>query len=111
MFFFILSLPSIKQKNVYLVLVQDEACLAELSLALSLECSIREKRLRTASLRVRSLHVEVHESLFNSDLLQRKLVSAVQSNTEDRRNIEEQENTGWYKVPDVTYLLEFGYSF
>ncbi|XP_073472876.1 bridge-like lipid transfer protein family member 2 isoform X2 [Aquarana catesbeiana] len=85
---------------------QDEACLAELSLALSLECSIKDKSLRAASLRVRALHAEVHESLFNSDLLQKKLVSAVQSNTEESSNIEEQANLGDAEPPKWLQLVE-----
>ncbi|XP_077336545.1 bridge-like lipid transfer protein family member 2 isoform X3 [Lithobates pipiens] len=85
---------------------QDEACLAELSLALSLECSIKDKSVRAASLRVRALHAEVHESLFNSDLLQKKLVSAVQSNTEESSNIEEQANLGDAEPPKWLQLVD-----
>ncbi|XP_072286286.1 bridge-like lipid transfer protein family member 2 isoform X2 [Pyxicephalus adspersus] len=85
---------------------QDEACLAELSLALSLKCSIREKSLRAVSLGVRSLHAEVHESLFNSDLLQKKLVSAVQSNIEETSNIEELANAEDPVPPKWLQLVE-----
>ncbi|XP_068126254.1 bridge-like lipid transfer protein family member 2 isoform X2 [Hyperolius riggenbachi] len=85
---------------------QDEACLAELSLALTLECRTNEKHLRSVSLRLRNLHAEMHESLFNSDLLQKKLVSAVQASNEEDSNIEEQANTGDIAPPKWLQLIE-----
>ncbi|XP_075052913.1 bridge-like lipid transfer protein family member 2 [Mixophyes fleayi] len=84
---------------------QDEACLAELSLALTLECSISEKCLRAVSLRVRSLHSEVHESLFHSDLLQKRLVSTVHGKTKESNNEEEQADTGNITPPKWLQLV------
>ncbi|XP_056415070.1 bridge-like lipid transfer protein family member 2 [Hyla sarda] len=85
---------------------QDEACLAELSLSLTLECSINEKILQAVGLKVRSLHTEVHESLFHSDLLQKRLVPAVQANTEESSSTEEQTNTGDMTAPKWLQLVE-----
>ncbi|KAM4795657.1 bridge-like lipid transfer protein family member 2 [Rhinophrynus dorsalis] len=73
---------------------QDEACLAELCLALTVECSISERCLRAVSLRVCSLHAELHESLFNSDLLHRRLDSPEQVHEEQSDITEEQSDTG-----------------
>uniref|UniRef100_A0A670Z656 Bridge-like lipid transfer protein family member 2 n=1 Tax=Pseudonaja textilis TaxID=8673 RepID=A0A670Z656_PSETE len=50
---------------------QDDACLAELSLALSvsLDVSLGKQQLQSVALGVWSLHAELHEGLFNSELL------------------------------------------
>ncbi|XP_061460928.1 bridge-like lipid transfer protein family member 2 [Rhineura floridana] len=52
---------------------QDDACLAELSLALtiSLDISTSKQRLQSVEVGVWSLHAELHEGLFHSELLQR----------------------------------------
>lgn len=52
---------------------QDDACLAELSLALSvsLDISLGKQQLQSVALGVWSLHAELHEGLFHSELLQR----------------------------------------
>ncbi|KAG9486015.1 hypothetical protein GDO78_008877 [Eleutherodactylus coqui] len=85
---------------------QGEACLAELSLALTMECSINEKSLQAVSLRVRSLHAEVHESLFQSDLLQKRLVSALQADNEESNSTEESAITGDIAAPKWLQLVE-----
>ncbi|CAH2220004.1 Hypothetical predicted protein [Pelobates cultripes] len=72
---------------------QDEACLAELSLAVTLECSIHERCLQAVSLRVRSLHAELHESLFHSELLQRGLLDEQQSGDEESNSSVEKTDT------------------
>ncbi|XP_058019903.1 bridge-like lipid transfer protein family member 2 [Ahaetulla prasina] len=52
---------------------QDDACLAELSLALSvsLDISLGKQQLQSVALGVWSLHAELHEGLFHSELLRR----------------------------------------
>uniref|UniRef100_A0ABM5ENS6 Bridge-like lipid transfer protein family member 2 n=1 Tax=Pogona vitticeps TaxID=103695 RepID=A0ABM5ENS6_9SAUR len=52
---------------------QDDACLAELSLALtvSFDLSTSKRELLGVGLGVRSLHAELHEGLFHSELLKR----------------------------------------
>ncbi|XP_070591591.1 bridge-like lipid transfer protein family member 2 [Erythrolamprus reginae] len=52
---------------------QDDACLAELSLALSvsLDVSLGKQQLQSVALGVWSLHAELHEGLFHSELLRR----------------------------------------
>ncbi|KAM6464675.1 bridge-like lipid transfer protein family member 2 isoform 2-T2 [Liasis olivaceus] len=52
---------------------QDDACLAELSLALSvsLDISLSKQQLRSIALGVWSLHAELHQGLFHSELIQR----------------------------------------
>ncbi|CAJ0958205.1 unnamed protein product [Ranitomeya imitator] len=85
---------------------QDNACLAELSLALTVECSIHEKSLQAIALRVRSLNAEMHEGLFHSDLLQKRLVSAVPANTGESSSAEEEENSGDMMAPKWLQLVE-----
>ncbi|XP_063151468.1 bridge-like lipid transfer protein family member 2 [Candoia aspera] len=50
---------------------QDDACLAELSLALSvsLDVSLSKQQLQSVALGVWSLHAELHEGLFHSELV------------------------------------------
>lgn len=52
---------------------QDDACLAELSLALSvsLDVSLAKPQLQSVALGVWGLHAELHEGLFHSELLRR----------------------------------------
>lgn len=52
---------------------QDDACLAELSLALtiSLDINTSKRQLQGLGMGVWSLHAELHEGLFHSELLQR----------------------------------------
>ncbi|KAM3856347.1 bridge-like lipid transfer protein family member 2 isoform 1-T1 [Vipera latastei] len=52
---------------------QDDACLAELSLALSvsLDVGLAKPQLQSVALGVWGLHAELHEGLFHSELLQR----------------------------------------
>ncbi|XP_042298610.1 protein KIAA0100 homolog [Sceloporus undulatus] len=52
---------------------QEDACLAELSLALtvSLEIHPSRRQLHSVGLRVRGLHAELHEGLFHGELLKR----------------------------------------
>ncbi|XP_040279331.1 protein KIAA0100 homolog isoform X2 [Bufo bufo] len=101
-----LSLNQLTSKLLESSKQQDEACLAELSLALTVECSINEKSLQAVGLRVRSLHAEVHESFFHSDLLQKRLVSAVRDNAQDGSGTEEQANTGDITAPRWLQLVE-----
>ncbi|KAG8450808.1 hypothetical protein GDO86_003178 [Hymenochirus boettgeri] len=74
---------------------QDEACLAEVSLSFTAQCNISEKCLKSVSLRIRSLHVELHESLFNSDLLHKALISADKGTDKQYDNLEEPDYTEW----------------
>ncbi|XP_077150469.1 bridge-like lipid transfer protein family member 2 isoform X1 [Ranitomeya variabilis] len=85
---------------------QDNACLAELSLALTVECSIHEKSLQAIALRVRSLNGEMHEGLFHSELLQKRLVSSVPANTGESSSTEEGENSGDIMAPKWLQLVE-----
>lgn len=60
--------------------VQDDTCLAELALALSLSLEISSKRrLVGVRLRVRTLQAELHEGLFCSPLLHRITARAQRS--------------------------------
>ena len=54
-----------------LILVQEDTCLAELSLALKLclEVGIRSRHLKAITVDVWTLHAELHEGLFHSQLL------------------------------------------
>ncbi|KAM8976471.1 bridge-like lipid transfer protein family member 2 [Pelodytes ibericus] len=85
---------------------QDEACLVELSLAVSVECSISEQCLRAVSLRVRNLHAELHESLFTSELLQKGLIKTQQRGAEESNTTEEKAHTESATPPKWLALLE-----
>lgn len=72
--------------------VQDDTCLAELALALSLSLEISSKRqLVGVRLRVRTLQAELHEGLFSSPLLHRV--------TAQRSSAGEQPSSGQERGP------------
>ncbi|XP_053313051.1 bridge-like lipid transfer protein family member 2 [Spea bombifrons] len=85
---------------------QDEACLAELSLALNMECSVSERRLRLVSLRVRSLHTELHESLFHSELRHMGLVKTERGSDGDSSATEGQADTENVAMPKWLRMVE-----
>jgi len=65
--------------------IQDDACLVELALALSLSLEISSKRrLVGIRLRVRTLQAELHEGLFCSPLLHRITARAQRSSTAEQ---------------------------
>ncbi|XP_075445376.1 bridge-like lipid transfer protein family member 2 isoform X2 [Ascaphus truei] len=84
---------------------QDEACLAELSLALTVECSISQRSLRAISLRVRGLHAELHESLFHSELLHGDMVAVEQRDSTEEQADTDTENAASPKLLQVVQRL------
>ncbi|KAE8622197.1 hypothetical protein XENTR_v10005139 [Xenopus tropicalis] len=85
---------------------QDEACLAELTLALTVQCSISERSLRSVSLRVCSLHSELHESLFNSDFFYKALVSAEKDTDKQNDVAAQHEDTETVTSPKWLQMIE-----
>lgn len=73
-------------------LVQDDTCLAELALALSLSLEISSKRrLVGVRLRVQTLQAELHEGLFCSPLLHRVAAGAQRSSAGEQHS----SGQGW----------------
>ncbi|KAM4700309.1 bridge-like lipid transfer protein family member 2 isoform 2-T2 [Discoglossus pictus] len=83
---------------------QVEACLAELSVAVTVECRISDRCLKALSLKVHSLNAELHESLFHSDLLQRREVSPEQGEHEQSDSTQEQSDTENVESPSPKWL-------
>lgn len=75
--------------------VQDDTCLAELALALSLSLEISSKRrLVGVRLRVRTLQAELHEGLFCSPLLHRVTAGAQRSSAGEQPSAGEGRGQG-----------------
>uniref|UniRef100_A0A8C5MXP2 Bridge-like lipid transfer protein family member 2 n=1 Tax=Leptobrachium leishanense TaxID=445787 RepID=A0A8C5MXP2_9ANUR len=85
---------------------QDETCLAELSLAVTVKCSVTDRCLRATSLRVHSLQAELHESLFHSEIFQRGLIKAQESRDDENISAEERTDPDYDASPKWLNLVE-----